>query len=201
MDETPEGSAGPAEHDLPQAIDVYPPGSTRLLDRRSFIIRAMGAVAALIAVIVGIPAAGFASVPFFRAKTPLRVLSDAVPPTLRSDTWASAGQLDDFDIGEPRLVLLQREVTDGWNQGLQDVATYVVRETEQEVVAFDIHCTHLGCPLAFSSGSGTFLCPCHGGSFDIQGDVLSGPPPQPMIQYETRVVDGEVQVGRLGPGA
>lgn len=201
MSETPEGSAGPAGDDLPPAIDVYPPGSPRLLDRRSFIIRAMAAIGAFIAVIVGIPAAGFASVPFFRAKTPLRLLSDAVPPTLRSDTWASAGQLDDFDVGEPRLVLLQRDVTDGWVQGLQDVAAYVVRETEEEVLAFDIHCTHLGCPLAFSSGSGTFLCPCHGGSFDVEGDVLSGPPPRPMIQYETRVVDGEVQVGRLAPGA
>jgi menaquinol-cytochrome c reductase iron-sulfur subunit len=201
MGETPDKSAEPVGDDLAPAIDVYPPGSTRLLDRRSFVIRAMAAVGAFIAAIVGIPVAGFASAPFFRAKTPLRLLSDAVPPTLRSDTWASAGQLDDFDVGEPRLVLLQRDVVDGWAQGLQDVAAYVVRETEAEVVAFDIHCTHLGCPLGFSSGSGTFLCPCHGGSFDIEGDVLSGPPPRPMIQYETRVVDGEVQVGRLAPGA
>lgn len=201
MREPPDVSGASVDPDPGPIIDVFPPGSTRLLDRRSFVIRAMAAIGALIAVIVGIPVAGFASVPFFRARTPIRVISDAVPPTLRSDAWVSAGQLDDFDVGEPRLVLLQRDVTDGWVSGPQEVAAYVVRETEEAVVAFDIHCTHLGCPLAFSSGSATFLCPCHGGSFDVQGDVLSGPPPRPMIQYETRVVDGEVQVGRLAPGA
>ena len=72
-----------------------------------------------------------------------------------------------------------------------------MRETETDIKAFDIHCTHLGCPLAFASGSGTFLCPCHGGSFSIEGEVLGGPPPRPMAQYEVQVVDGEVQVGRL----
>lgn len=195
------GPDGPGHPVAIEPIDVDPPGSTRLLDRRSFVIRAIGAIGALIAAIVAVPVAGFASVPFFRAKTPIRLLSDAVPPTLRSDAWASAGPLDDFDVGQPRLVLLQRDVTDGWMTSLNEVAVYVVRETEEEVVAFDIHCTHLGCPLAFASGSATFVCPCHGGSFDVQGDVLSGPPPRPMIQYETRVVDGEVQVGRIAPEA
>ena len=161
----------------------------------------MSAIGALIAVIVGLPVAGFATVPFFRARTPIRVLSDAVPPTMRSDAWVSAGPLDDLDVGEPRLVLLERDVVDGWVTGPQVVAAYVVRETEDQVVAFDSHCTHLGCPLAFASGSATFLCPCHGGSFDVHGDVLAGPPPRPMLQYETKVVDGEVLVGRLAPEA
>ncbi len=189
------------ELDLAQPTDEDPLESTRLLDRRSFVIRAMAAIGALITAIVGIPILGFTSVPFFRAKTPVRLLSDAVAPTLRSDTWVSAGPLDDFDVGEPRLVPLQREVADGWVNGVRDVAVYVVRETEDQVIAFDIHCTHLGCPLAFSSGSATFVCPCHGGSFDVEGDVLSGPPPRPMVQYDTRVVDGQVQVGPIAPEA
>jgi menaquinol-cytochrome c reductase iron-sulfur subunit len=195
------GAAGQVDPDLAEPIDEDPAGATKLLDRRSFVIRAMAAIGAIIAAIVGVPVLGFASVPFFRAKTPVRFFSDAVPPTLRSDAWVSAGALDDFDVGEPRLVMLQRDVADGWVGGTAAVAVYVVRETETEVVAFDIHCTHLGCPLAFASGSATFVCPCHGGSFDVQGDVTSGPPPRPMIQYETRVVDGDVQVGRIAPEA
>jgi menaquinol-cytochrome c reductase iron-sulfur subunit len=201
MSSPDSAAAGQVDPDLAEPIDVYPPGSTQLLDRRSFVIRAMAGIGVLIAAVIGIPIAGFASVPFFRSKTPVRFLSDAVPPTLRSDAWVSAGALDDFEVGVPRLVLLHRDVTDGWVSGVADVAVYVVRETEVDVVAFDTHCTHLGCPLAFASGSATFICPCHGGSFDVQGDVLSGPPPRPMIQYETRVVDGEVQVGRIAPEA
>ncbi len=35
------------------------------------------------------------------------------------------------------------------------------------------------------------------GQFSVEGDVVGGPPPRPMAQYECRVVDGEVQVGPL----
>ena len=185
----------------PDPVDPLPADPSETLDRRSFVIRAMAAIGGLTAALVAIPVAGFASVPFFRSKAPVALVSGAVPPTLRSDTWTSAGSIDDFDVGVPRLVPLQREVTDGWVSGISDVAVYVVRETEEQVLAFDIHCTHLGCPLSFASGSGTFVCPCHGGSFDIEGDVLGGPPPKPMAQYECRVVDGEVQVGPLVVGA
>jgi nitrite reductase/ring-hydroxylating ferredoxin subunit len=94
-----------------------------------------------------------------------------VPPTLRSDVWAADGALDDFDIDEPRLVPLQRQVTDGWVTGTAPLVVYIARLSESEVVAYDIHCTHLGCPLSYSSGSGSFVCPCHGGSFDIHGQV------------------------------
>jgi len=180
-----------------EAIDPYADGSGGPFTRRSFVIRAMAAIGALTAAMVAIPVAGFAGVPFFRSKQPIALVSGAVPPTLRSDTWADAGAIDDFKVGEPHLVPLQREVADGWVSGVSDVAVYVVRETETDVKAFDIHCTHLGCPLHFASGSGTFGCPCHGGQFNIEGDVISGPPPRPMAQYETRVVDGQVQVGQL----
>jgi menaquinol-cytochrome c reductase iron-sulfur subunit len=161
----------------------------------------MAAIGGLITAIVGIPIAAFAAMPFFRAKTPMRLISDAVAPTLRSDEWTSAGAVDDFDVGVPRLVPLQRQVTDGWTTETATVAVYIVRETETDFVAFDIHCTHLGCPLAFSSGAGQFVCPCHGGTFSVEGQVTGGPPPRPMLRYETRVVDGEVQVGRLQEGA
>ena len=186
--------------DAQPAPDPVDPQSTETggtLNRRSFVIRAMAAIGGLTAALVAVPVAGFASVPFFRSKAPIALVSGAVPPTLRSDLWTSAGALDDFDVGVPRLVPLQREVVDGWVSGVSDVAVYVVRETEEQVLSFDIHCTHLGCPLSFASGSGTFVCPCHGGQFTIEGNVLSGPPPRPMAQYECRVVDGEVQVGQL----
>ncbi len=87
------------------------------LTRRSFVVRAMAAIGALIAAIVAIPVAGFAAMPFFRARTPISLLSGMVPPTLRSEAWADAGPVDDFKVGEPHLVPLQREVIDGWVTG------------------------------------------------------------------------------------
>lgn len=169
--------------------------------RRRFVIRAMTAIGALIAALVAIPVAGFAAVPFFRVRTQPQLIPDVVPPTLRSEVWARAGAFDGFKVGVPQLVPIQREVTDGWVTETAVVATYVVRTTETDTVAYDIHCTHLGCPLAFSSGSGSFLCPCHGGSFDLEGNVTGGPPPGPMNQFEVRVSDGILEVGTLAKGA
>jgi menaquinol-cytochrome c reductase iron-sulfur subunit len=165
--------------------------------RRRFVLRALAGVGALIAALVGIPVAGFAAMPFFRARTPPQLIPETVPPTLRSDVWAADGALDDFDIDEPQLVPLQRQVTDGWVTGTAPLVVYIARLSESEVVAYDIHCTHLGCPLSYSSGSGSFVCPCHGGSFDIHGQVTGGPPPGPMNRYLVRVVDGIVEVGPL----
>jgi menaquinol-cytochrome c reductase iron-sulfur subunit len=193
------------ENDLPvepePTIEPEPVEHAGRLGRRSFVVRAMAAIGALIAVIIGVPVAAFASMPLFRARTPVSLLSGMVAPTVRSDAWADAGSVDDYKVGEPHLVPLQRESTDGWVSGPAAVAVYVVRETETEFRAFDIHCTHLGCPLSFSSGSGKFVCPCHGGNFDVMGNVTGGPPPRPMIQYATQVVDGNVQVGVIEPGA
>ena len=95
--------------------------------RRHFVLRALAGMGALIAALVAIPIAGFAAVPFFRAKTPPQLLPEMVPPTLRSEVWVSAGALDDYDIDEPQLVPLQREVTDGWVTATSTVVVYVTR--------------------------------------------------------------------------
>ncbi len=44
-------------------------------------------------------------------------------------------------------------------------------------------CTHQGCTVTFSRGSQTFVCPCHGGSYDLNGNVIAGPPPYPIKRY------------------
>ncbi len=44
-------------------------------------------------------------------------------------------------------------------------------------------CTHNGCTLTFGAGSQTFLCPCHGGTYDLNGNVTAGPPPYPIKRY------------------
>jgi Rieske Fe-S protein len=51
-------------------------------------------------------------------------------------------------------------------------------------------CAHLGCPSAFSPGSGGYVCPCHGGAYDGRGLVTAGPPPRPLDRLDVKVVDG-----------
>ena len=47
-------------------------------------------------------------------------------------------------------------------------------------------CAHLGCPVRWlvdTEGHGEFLCPCHGGIYDINGNWVGGPPPRGMYRY------------------
>jgi nitrite reductase/ring-hydroxylating ferredoxin subunit len=62
--------------------------------------------------------------------------------------------------------------------------------------AFDDTCTHEQCSLADGDLSGTtIICACHDGEYDITtGEVLDGPPPEPILIYPVKVVGDEIQV-------
>ena len=191
-------ASGPAGAD-PSPGDM--PGEKPALSRRTFVVRAVAAIGGAIAALVGIPIVGFAAAPGWQARTPIRLLSPSVVPTLRSSALTSIGKLADFEVGVPKYVQVERPVVDGWVEENAPIGVHVVRTSETGVAVFDPHCTHLGCPLAWSAGSKSFVCPCHGGSFDGDGEVIAGPPPRPMTRYETRIQDDEVFIGALQEGA
>jgi len=55
-------------------------------------------------------------------------------------------------------------------------------------------CTHKGCPVAWNAGAKQFVCPCHGGKFDMSGRNIAGPPPSPLPSLPVRVVKGMLLV-------
>lgn len=55
-------------------------------------------------------------------------------------------------------------------------------------------CTHKGCAVAWNAGAKQFVCPCHGGKFDVSGRNIGGPPPAPLPSLPIRVVKGIVLV-------
>ncbi len=57
-------------------------------------------------------------------------------------------------------------------------------------------CTHLGCIPGYNPDEESFLCACHGGTYDVTGEVTKAPPPRaldiPPFKIEgTTVVLGE----------
>jgi hypothetical protein len=41
-----------------------------------------------------------------------------------------------------------------------------------------------------------FICPCHGGVYGFEGEVIGGPPVRPLDRFQTRVSRaGQVEVG------
>jgi nitrite reductase/ring-hydroxylating ferredoxin subunit len=57
----------------------------------------------------------------------------------------------------------------------------MVHAEPDKFVAYSQKCTHLSCPVYFSSATKRLECPCHEGSFSLQtGEVIKGPPPRPL---------------------
>ena len=49
-------------------------------------------------------------------------------------------------------------------------------------------CTHQSCQITgYDTGSGMFICPCHGSQFDVNGNVTQGPAGAPLTKYATQV--------------
>jgi cytochrome b6-f complex iron-sulfur subunit len=44
-------------------------------------------------------------------------------------------------------------------------------------------CTHQGCKVNYDESSNNLVCPCHGGTYNIDGKVIAGPPPSPLKKY------------------
>jgi len=56
-------------------------------------------------------------------------------------------------------------------------------------------CSHLGCLVNYRKESREFVCPCHGGKYDLAGRNIAGPPPAPLTAYPVEVKNGVVMVG------
>jgi cytochrome b6-f complex iron-sulfur subunit len=52
-------------------------------------------------------------------------------------------------------------------------------------IALSAICTHQGCTVAYNSSRNELICPCHGGTYNISGAVVSGPPPGSLASYKT----------------
>jgi Rieske Fe-S protein len=71
----------------------------------------------------------------------------------------------------------------------------VVRRDEQEYVALSATCPHSRvCLVEWDEKRRQVVCPCHRGVFDLHGNVVSGPPPEPLRRREVVVRDGQLYV-------
>ena len=61
-------------------------------------------------------------------------------------------------------------------------------------IAISTRCAHAGCPVRWVDAAERFICPCHGGVYDILGRRVGGPPPRPLDRFPTRVVGRMVQL-------
>ena len=150
------------------------------LGRRGFLVRS----------IVGIHAAIGATLAFILGGA---VLAPAF--SRRSDSWLRAAAFEALPDDEPLPVTLRVARQDGYTQIVDHTVVYLVKTGENQVRAMHSTCTHLGCRTSYDRQAKQILCPCHGGVYDVQGNVIAGPPPAPLPPLPTRIDEaGNVMV-------
>lgn len=76
----------------------------------------------------------------------------------------------------------------------------VFRDPQQRLRACSAKCTHEGCTVQYKADESLIWCACHNGRFDLDGRVLSGPPPRPLAAYKaTGTLDTKVVITRGEP--
>lgn len=105
--------------------------------------------------------------------------------------------VSDIPVGQPTFVTYEERVQDGWYISTLSKGAWVVNKDGKEFVVFDPRCTHLNCPYYWDKDNGRFQCPCHDGRFDIDGNVIHGPPPRPLDRLPVSIQDGIILVGSV----
>jgi len=149
------------------------------ISRRRFLEKLCLGLGSLCAAILAIPVVGFVVAPIFRRTT---------------GKWVGVGKITDFEIGKTVNVTITDPSPLAWAGITARSALWLRRVNETEFIAFSVNCTHLGCPVRWLADADLFMCPCHGGVYYSDGTVAAGPPPKPLIRYEVRTANGQVQI-------
>lgn len=146
--------------------------------RRGFIVRIIQGTYALIGATMAFVVGGAVVAPSFGR---------------RETMWLRAGAVSNLEEGTPLPITLRVARPDGPSEVVDRKVVYLVKNGS-EVRVLDSTCTHLGCRTRFNTESRQIECPCHGGIYDVSGNVVSGPPPAPLRAMTARIDDGQVMV-------
>lgn len=100
--------------------------------------------------------------------------------------------------GEQKPVLLSKNeipVGESINFNFNNIPAIVINHPGKGLLAFSRVCTHLGCLVDYNKKTDKLLCPCHAGTFSLDGHVVSGPPPQPLPKLPLRVAGEKIIIG------
>jgi menaquinol-cytochrome c reductase iron-sulfur subunit len=182
----------PSQHDKHKSkytADRMIPGAFEgeTITRRRFMTGTAHTAGAVAAASFALPALGFAIGPIFKS-APVR--------------WEVAGPTEMFPDNNyiPVVITLTPGI------GEAGKTTVFVRKHNPAIdtdiydrhtpyIAITSRCAHLGCPVRWVEAAERFICPCHGGVYDLLGRRVGGPPVRPLDRFNTRVTKGMVEIG------
>jgi len=78
---------------------------------------------------------------------------------------------------------------------INNTPAIVINLPDKGFIALSKVCTHLGCLVDYDRTKKRLLCPCHAGVYSLEGKVLSGPPPKPLLTYAVQVQGEDIVIG------
>jgi menaquinol-cytochrome c reductase iron-sulfur subunit len=176
-------------HKSKYTLDRGMPGAFEgeTITRRRFMTGTAHGAGAIAAASFALPALGFAFGPIFKSN-PHR--------------WEVVGNVYQFPDNNyvPVVITLTPNI------GEAGKSTVYMRKFNPEIdtdpydkgtpyIAISSRCAHVGCPVRWVDASERFICPCHGGVYDLLGRRVGGPPVRPLDRFYTRVTGENVEVG------
>jgi cytochrome b6-f complex iron-sulfur subunit len=108
------------------------------------------------------------------------------PPKRSSESgeWVDAGLKTDIKTGDFRTLMHPT-----------GVPLVLVKRGDDDFVALEKKCPHLGCMVEYADGE--LFCPCHGAKFTLAGTRITGPSPRDLKRYKVEIrPDEHVFVGK-----
>src|SRR5262249_20908168 len=147
--------------------------------RRSFLKWATHGLGAAFAATLGVPAVMY--------------LLDPRNRPARAGEFKPVAKLSDLKPGVPVTAVIREIRSDAWTLHPNDVIgrVWLIRREGDAVDAYNTTCPHLGCAVNFEGPN--FVCPCHNGTFDINGKKAlptagrENPAPRDMDTLEVRL--------------
>jgi quinol---cytochrome c reductase iron-sulfur subunit, bacillus type len=198
----PEPAAATEAHEGTPATAETPPVEAATYPRSKFLEGATLGLGAAIGAVVTIPAVGFAVVPVF---------VDQGNPDI------DLGPLENFPQGEWVITHFHLRPEEG---DVARRVAYIryngLADNEPSFTIISNRCAHLGCPVQPGGlvqtdktkdqktsggqdiqvtpvlGLSSFTCPCHGGSYDSEGNRTAGPPVRALDRWTYEIKNGNL---------
>jgi Rieske Fe-S protein len=149
-------------------------------ERRTFLKWAINGLGLLFAAVLGVPAVIYLIDPLNRKRA-------------KSDYRSTGVRLSSLEVNKPVQAVLRDVRHDAWTLHPNDVIgrVWLVKRDKNTVEAFTTVCPHLGCSVNFEASVGRFICPCHNGTFDLEGQRVqfkegNNPAPRDMDKLKVR---------------
>lgn len=107
----------------------------------------------------------------------------AALPSRMAETNRMTIRKSDIPAGEAKNIVFR------------NMPVVIINRPEKGFIALSRTCTHLGCLVEYHHIKQRLICPCHAGNFDLEGNVMSGPPPKSLTAIPFKIEGDNIVIG------